>query len=377
MPFVSVVMPAYNRADTVRRAAESVLAQSFGDLELIVVDDGSTDGTGDAVRAIDPRVVVVTHARNQGMTPARNTGLARARGDYVAFLDSDDEWLPHHLELCLAFLAAHPDAEFVTAEFWERFGPDQVVRHWRLELDDWYPALAREIGSHRLDLPDGERDGYLRVYRSKAPIGEWGRDIVARTGYADVFHYRGWVFDAWRWGFLGCLQPTVLRRRLLERVGPFETAHGVAADYPFLAEVCRVAEAHLLSIPTAVKHEYAAGGQVPSEDHLATGKHRFSFARDMLYWFDELYWKAEPHDRELCALRGTKAFWVGRTAMLRGQYEEALRYLGEAARDAPWMVEATVLGWLLRIVPGRRLACATAINAYAYTHKVKAWLGHG
>lgn len=93
-PLVSVIIPAYNRADLLPRAMQSVLAQTFADWELIVVDDGSTDGTQEAAaRFADPRVRVVRHDRNRGLSAARNSGIAHSRGEYVAFLDSDDEWL--------------------------------------------------------------------------------------------------------------------------------------------------------------------------------------------------------------------------------------------------------------------------------------------
>lgn len=99
IPGVSVVIPTYNRAGVVTRAIQSVLAQSYQAFEIIVVDDGSTDGTPMAVAAIqDPRIRYIRHDRNQGGGSARNAGIAAARGEYVAFLDSDDEWMPDKLE---------------------------------------------------------------------------------------------------------------------------------------------------------------------------------------------------------------------------------------------------------------------------------------
>src|SRR4051794_30966763 len=98
MPKVSIILPTFNRADTIMRAIRSVQAQSFQDWELIVVDDGSTDNTVALLTSVDARIMVVRQA-NQGMTEARNTGIRAASGDYFAFLDSDDEFMPHHLEL--------------------------------------------------------------------------------------------------------------------------------------------------------------------------------------------------------------------------------------------------------------------------------------
>jgi O-antigen biosynthesis protein len=98
-PLVTVIIPTYNRADLLPRAIESVRAQTYTHWELFVVDDASTDTTPDVVgRIVDSRVHYVRHSENRGGSAARNTGLAQAQGDYIAFLDSDDEWLPTKLE---------------------------------------------------------------------------------------------------------------------------------------------------------------------------------------------------------------------------------------------------------------------------------------
>jgi hypothetical protein len=112
-PPVSVVLPAYNRAGVIRGAIESVLRQSFTDFELIVVDDCSTDATAaEAAEVADPRVRLIRHEANRGASAARNTGIRAARAPWVAFQDSDDEWLPLKLEKQMARLAA-PGAEYV------------------------------------------------------------------------------------------------------------------------------------------------------------------------------------------------------------------------------------------------------------------------
>ena len=105
-PRVSVVIPAWNRVGSIRMAVESVLRQTFTDFELLVVDDGSTDGTIDALSDItDPRLRCLANPHNMGPSAARNTGIRAARGDWVAFQDSDDEWLPRKLEMQMARLA--------------------------------------------------------------------------------------------------------------------------------------------------------------------------------------------------------------------------------------------------------------------------------
>lgn len=115
-PPLSVVMPAYNVEKFIGEAIESILNQSFGDFELIIVDDGSTDATLDVIRLYaksDHRICFFSHARNLGPAAAFNSGLSSARGTYIARMDSDDIALPFRLEKQLNFLRSHPEVGIV------------------------------------------------------------------------------------------------------------------------------------------------------------------------------------------------------------------------------------------------------------------------
>jgi glycosyltransferase involved in cell wall biosynthesis len=104
---VSVVLPTYNRGRTLRRAIDSILNQSYSNLEVLVVDDGSTDDTALVMAGIaDPRVHYYPLERNLGASRARNAGLALAKGEFIAFQDSDDEWLAGKLERQVAAAVA-------------------------------------------------------------------------------------------------------------------------------------------------------------------------------------------------------------------------------------------------------------------------------
>lgn len=101
---ISVIIPTYNREKTIKRAIESVLQQTYKDIEVIVVDDGSVDNTKEVVKSIDDERVKYYYQDNQGACAARNKGVDLASGDYIAFQDSDDYWNPQKLEIQLKAL---------------------------------------------------------------------------------------------------------------------------------------------------------------------------------------------------------------------------------------------------------------------------------
>jgi len=121
VPAVSVIIPAYNAADFIAEAVQTVRAQTFRDYEIIVVDDGSSDGTADVVRRLGGEVRYHRQP-NGGVASARNAGLELSRGDLVCFLDADDLWLPEKLARQTAFMAAHPDIGLLFADATESHG---------------------------------------------------------------------------------------------------------------------------------------------------------------------------------------------------------------------------------------------------------------
>lgn len=113
-PLVSVVIPVFNRAESLAVAIKSVQGQTLPDWELIVVDDGSRQNLDEMIHALDdPRIKLLRHATNRGVSAARNTGLDAANGKLAAFLDSDDAWLPDKLRTQTRLIADHPTPENV------------------------------------------------------------------------------------------------------------------------------------------------------------------------------------------------------------------------------------------------------------------------
>ncbi|HUW82368.1 MAG TPA: glycosyltransferase family A protein [Phycisphaerae bacterium] len=115
-PLVTIVIPTYNRADLLAETLDSVSAQTFRDYEIIVVDDGSTDHTAQMIaRRSEP--IRYFRQRNEGASSARNHGLREARGSLVAFLDSDDLWLPEYLQACVELLRQRDELAMVYCDF--------------------------------------------------------------------------------------------------------------------------------------------------------------------------------------------------------------------------------------------------------------------
>ncbi len=117
MEKISVVIPTYNRANLIERSIRSVLNQTYKNLEVIVVDDGSTDNTEEVVRSIQDERIIYYKQENGGAGMARNTGVSLAGADYVAFHDSDDVFRPEKLEKQMAYMEAHPEYSMVYCNY--------------------------------------------------------------------------------------------------------------------------------------------------------------------------------------------------------------------------------------------------------------------
>lgn len=199
MSLVTVIIPTYNRALLIGRAIESVFDQTFQDFELIVVDDGSADATREVLDRYGSRVEAI-FTENRGVAAARNAGLARARGELVAFLDSDDEWLPRKLELQVS-LYRDRSKPFVchTNEIWMRDGKE-----------------VRQKAVHR-------KQGGRFFERALE------RCLISPSS-------------------------VILSRGTLDRVGWFDESFEAAEDYDLWLRITAFHEVHYIAEPLVIKH---------------------------------------------------------------------------------------------------------------------------
>jgi glycosyltransferase involved in cell wall biosynthesis len=168
-PRVTVVIPVYNREKYVGIAVDSILSQTFSDFELLVIDDGSIDRSIDIVRSYsDPRIRLVCNINNLGVAATRNNGIQLARGEYLAFLDSDDWAYPERLAKQTAFLDNHP--EYAAVGSWSEWMSEDGVPLGRIKRK---PTSPEEIAAWRLFQQGIEnstsmaRTVVLRAYRHR------------------------------------------------------------------------------------------------------------------------------------------------------------------------------------------------------------------
>jgi glycosyltransferase involved in cell wall biosynthesis len=185
---VSIIIPTYNRGYILSRAIESVLNQTYQNTEIIIVDDCSTDNTEEIVKKFsDSRIQYISHSKNRGASAARNTGIKTAKGDFIAFLDSDDEYLPGKIEKSLAVFKKAPESTGMVCSnyYWSRnkgkkiaflkFSLKNAMRKWA------FPPSSSSVVRRKVFLKIGFFDEELEASNDK--------DFTIRLCQKFSFHF--------------------------------------------------------------------------------------------------------------------------------------------------------------------------------------------
>jgi len=217
MPEVSVIIPTFNRAAWIPNAVDSVLNQTFRDFELIVVDDGSTDNTPEALERFSSRITIVAQP-NRGVSSARNAGIRFSTGKYICFLDSDDLWKPRKLDIQLAAMSHHSEYKIsYTDEIWIRNGRWANPKKRHQKYSGWiFPHLLPlclispssimiersvmdDVGLFDESLPAGEDyDLWLRIGSRYPILFIPEKLIVKHGGHPDQLSQKYWGLDRFR-----------------------------------------------------------------------------------------------------------------------------------------------------------------------------------
>lgn len=175
-PMISVIIPAYNMSAYLEEAVRSVQGQTYADIEIIIVDDASTDDTGTLAERLakqDPRIRVLHHETNKYRAGALNTGIAHARGIYISLLDADDVYVPDKLEKQLVYMQDHPEIAMVYGDFivWQHDGSDEHADGSTVESVT-LPQHPRDI------LMEAAKDPYLEKRKPYQILGQHDQDKI-------------------------------------------------------------------------------------------------------------------------------------------------------------------------------------------------------
>ncbi len=182
MVLVSVIIPLYNKKNYIGRTIQSVLEQTIRDFEIIVIDDGSLDGSSDVVKSFHDNRIRLFSQKNQGVSAARNNGVKKAGADFLAFLDADDEWFPNHLQTLLRLRNNYPDARAFTTAY-SILESGEKIR----------PARYRAI-------PAYPWEGLIPNYFKSAALGDSPMNSSSIGIPKDIFNeFGGFPEGAW-WG---------------------------------------------------------------------------------------------------------------------------------------------------------------------------------
>lgn len=320
---VSVIIPTFNRAYCLRRAIDSVLNQTHRKVEVIVVDDGSTDETSDLVRSVYSanKQVRYVHQANSGVSAARNHGFALATGEFVSLLDSDDEWYPWKLSVQLACLSFLPDAGMIWTDM-DAVGADGSVVQQKY-LRTMYGAYQR-LGDRKLF----DKQWGIHAVMTDAPAALSGSQLFA-----------GDIFSEMILGNLVHTSTVLLRRERLKQVTGFDLSLKFSGeDYDFHLRTCRAG-------PVAFLDAASIRYQVGMADALTRPEYMIHLALNNLQTIEAAIRtdraKIRLSDRAISTRLAGANFWVGQAYLDLNDSHKARPYLRRGLVRDP----ANLLQW--------------------------------
>ena len=298
-PLVSVIIPVRNGRAYIDEAIDSVLSQSFRSFEIVVINDGSTDGDYDQLTQKDPRIRVL-HLAGNGVSTARNRGMQAAQGGVIAFLDADDVWFPGKLQAQVNYLQVHPEVGVVFGGFLK----------WEASQGEGFPP-ASELVIDCLGLTFPE---------------------TARSG---------WLYTRLLMGLLVGMNTAMVRRSVLDAIGGFNTSLSQAEDYDFWLKASRIAEMHALDGPVALYriHTASAMHRLAQDNALITVLHA-AHLRWGLEGPDGDWLSAHAFQQRIVQIQfdhGYAHFWKGNRAVARQAFRSALWAGFRSSRSAVYL----------------------------------------
>ncbi len=324
---VSAIIPTYNRAKVIARAVHSALRELDSEDELLIIDDGSTDGTDSLITSIPDSRIRYIQQPNRGAGAARNRGAAEAAGDLIAYLDSDDEWLPGKIQLQRGLMASQPDLLFCFTDFQRDYGPTRErhsIHLWHSDKRTWEQILGRPTMFSRItQLPREVAD--FAVFRGDMYHSEMRHNYILTS----------------------CI---MIRKREAGDATHFTEGAKTYEDWECFGRLARRGAAAYLDVETAVQYAHA-GTRLTDADQLTCAEARLTVLRNV--WGDDPAFLAKAgedyralvREQELLRVRGLLVH--GRTPEAR----EGIRRLGAAPLSYRLLsiLPATLLVTLLEV----------------------------
>ncbi|MDT8383057.1 MAG: glycosyltransferase [Gammaproteobacteria bacterium] len=287
MPLVSVIVPAYNCASFIEQSIQSILAQKYPNIEIIVIDDGSTDQSTELARHFGEPIKVILQT-NQGPAAARNRGIRESKGEFIAFLDSDDVWLPNKLADQVTFLQENQDIGIIYGTF----------TRWLASKNGCYPPAEQFVANENDSSFDAELSGW--IYH-KLLLDNYIHIITA-----------------------------VIRRSLYDKLGGFDESLRTGEDYDFWLRASRITQVYKFSRTVALYRtnpDSTTNVPRPTNNELlvlqrATNEFGLSSPNGKTISSEEM------NERlfRLCFGHAYLHFWKGSSCIAKQNFKEAKKY---------------------------------------------------